>query len=166
VVDPENRAALRWRWTLVFVLNLALPLPVGLSLTREGGVAGILVAVFVCWAVGLAGCYHLPRAARAATDGGILVAMFQVFPVVHFVVGIGAVFIWERVAGHAAFRATGWRAELAGFGVSVLTALPLLFVAWVLGGGPGLLFAGPVARTPDEADYIESGPPAGPPAIS
>jgi bacterioferritin len=32
-VDPEKPAGLRWRWTLVVVLNLALTLPVGLSLT-------------------------------------------------------------------------------------------------------------------------------------
>ena len=159
MVDPENPAALRWRWTLVFVLNLALPVPVGLSVTRAAAPPASSRRSSSAGRSGWRGATTCRGPPGPRPTAASYVAMFQVFPVVHFVVGIGAIILWDRLVGYAAGRATGWRAALGGFGVSMLTALPLIFAAWVLGGGPGLLFAGPVARTPDEADYIEAGPP-------
>lgn len=162
MIEPEEPRSLAWRWTLVYVLNLLLPLPLGLWLTFErGGMIGMLAAVLVCWLVGVGGCYQLPRATRAVTDGAIVVGMFQVFPVCHLPVGAAAVIMWEGVAGYPTLRASGWREELGGFVVTLLTALPLLLGAWALGGGPGLLFAPSVARTPDEADYIDPELPPG-----
>ena len=160
MVEPESSASLAWRWTGVFGLNLPLPLPVGLWVRSDrGGLFGMVTAVVAWWLAGLAACYHLPRAAKAVTDGAIFVAAAQVFPACQCGAGIGAILAWGQVAGHQPFRVAGWRAELAGAGITLLTALPLVFAAWVIGGGPAVLFARPVARTPEEADFIDPEPP-------
>ena len=159
MVEPEEPRSLAWRWSGVFALNLLLPVPLGVWFTHEaGGMIGMLAAVLVCWLVGVAACYQLPRATRATTDGAIFVAMFQFFPICHVPLGVAALLAWGAVAGPAAPQSPGWQAELGGFGATVLTALPLVLMAWLLGGGPRLLFAPSVARTPDEADYIDPQP--------
>jgi hypothetical protein len=164
VVEPEEPQYLAWWWTGVYAANLLLPLTIGVLMTtgKGGGVVGMLGAVVVGWLVGLAGCFHLPRATEAVTVGGMYVAMFQLLPVLHLAAGLLALVAWVKVSGGVGggspFQPPGWRAELGGFGVAVLTAVPLLLLAWVLGRGPRLLFAPAVARTAEEADYIEPEP--------
>ena len=160
MVEPEEpRCPAGW-WTAVYAANLVLPLTVGVPMTTKsaGGLVGMLAALVVVWLVGVGGCYHLPRAAEAVAVGGMYVAMLQFLPCLHVAaLGVG-LFGWVGVTGESPLRAPGWRSELGAFAVTLLTALFLLLVAWVFGGGPRLLFAPPVARTADEADYIDPGP--------
>ena len=144
----------------MYAVNLFLPLTAGVWITtgKGGGLIGMLAAVVVGWLVGIGGCYQLPRTTEAVTVGGMYVAMFQLLPVLHLAAGTLAVVAWDQVVGGSPFEPPGWRAEVGGFVVTLLTALPLMLIAWVFGRGPRLLFAPAVARTPDEADYIEPEP--------
>ena len=164
MVEPAEPRSLAWWWSGVFAANLLLPLTVGVLITtgKGGGLIGMFAAVVVCWLVGLGGCYQMPRATEAVTVGGMYVAMFQLMPVFHLPAGFVAVLVWAEGVGGPLFQPPGWRAELSGFAVTLLTALPLLFLAWVFGRGPRLLFAPSVARTSDEADYIDPQPAGGP----
>jgi hypothetical protein len=158
VVEPEEPRSLAWWWTVVYAANLPMFVTLGVVITgKAGGLAGMLAAMVVGWLVGLAACYQLPRATEAVTVGAMYVAMLQIFPVLHFGAAVIAVITWHQATGTSPVEVPGWRAELGVFTVTLTTGLILTLFAWVFGRGPRLLFAPTVARTPDEADYIDDG---------
>ena len=144
-------------WTIVFAVNLVLPLPLGVMVTQAGGTFGLLAGLILCWLAGLVACYRLPQVVRAVIQGGVAVAAIQPVVVGHIILGIVAEWVWGRVTGQAVFSGGGWRDDLDGFALTILVAQPLLAAAWLLGGGPGLFVTRPAA-TPEENDYLDRGP--------
>jgi hypothetical protein len=145
-------------WSIVFGLNLILPLPLGILVTQAGGTLGLLAALFLCWAAGLVACDRLPHVVQAVTRGGVIVAAVQGTMIIHTALGIASAFVWQQVTGHSVFTGSGWRAEVDGFAVTVLVAQPLLGAAWLFGGGPARLVKRPPA-TSEEGDYLDLAPP-------
>ncbi len=87
---PERVVGLQWRiaWTVVFALNLIVPLNFALGMTH--GLAWIGVAVGTALMLGLG---HLAgaRSRTVAFDlvaGGVCVGLSQVFPILQFIAGI------------------------------------------------------------------------------
>src|SRR4051812_49255013 len=87
----EIKGPLLWvAWTLVLVLNLVVPLPLGLSYTGEGGRLGIGLGVFAWWVVGLAICVRRPNLGRLLLTGGKAIGISQLVPVAQVAAGFGA----------------------------------------------------------------------------
>jgi hypothetical protein len=160
-VTPEladNRLKHALIWTGVVILNVPLSLLLGAAATNGHGNIGMAAGVVLVWVAGLVIGRTYPAHGRALTRGGIVVAAVQPLVFCHFILGLIVVGVWQRVRSTGLFREPGWVSELDAFAVTVLMAQPLLLAAWVFGGGLKLLFAPAVARTGEEADYLDGGP--------
>lgn len=162
-MEPVTRVQWALVWSGVLALNLPLPLLLGLTLTSRGGTGGIVAGILVYWAAGLALGLFLPRLGEALTRGAFVVAALQPMFFLHFAAGAFGMWAWHQVRSGPPFGQPGLSAEADGMAVTLLTGQPLLLAAWLAGGGVKLLFTAPVARTGEEHDYIDAGPPgAGP----
>jgi hypothetical protein len=111
----------------------------------------------VGWAAGLFVCYRSRRAAEVLVRGGTRVAISQAFPVLQVGAGILAMSCWNQVTGYASFTAGGLRAEVSGFGVTLITGSMLFLTAAVFGGGLRLLFVPQEVEGESAADYADLG---------
>ena len=120
------------------------------------------LAVLLCWAVGLVACTQPGRLGRVPIKMRVLRAMVQIFVVPHVAAGLFGVLTCRLVGREIFSRSDGMSAEVSGFAITLLTALPLLMAAFIFGGGH-TLFTDPPAGT-ESADYADGPrPPAGPP---
>lgn len=66
---------------LVFLLNLPLPLAVGLPMGDPGARVGMMAATVILGASWVASCSGSPRLALVLIPGGLAVALSQIFPI-------------------------------------------------------------------------------------
>lgn len=144
----SERAAL---WTAVFFLNLPVPMFLGLFVTsNRGGGFGMLVAVVAVWVTVLVLCGSSPRVGQVVIRGATVVAWSQLLPVLQVGAGVLAIRTWESAFGRSG---TGSHPEVAGLGITLLTAMPLLFAALVVGGGHRLVLGSDVGDRDETGEH-------------
>lgn len=143
-IDPtpgwsERRAG---HWARVYLANLIVPFLIALVLTHrhEGGCFGALAAAGVVGATGFICCGWFPRLGGVLIRGARVLAFTQFFPILHLGSLTVAVLTWFEAFGFRLSTVSSVR-EVAFFGVALLAALPLFFLAFVFGGGHGLVIA-------------------------
>jgi hypothetical protein len=113
------------------------------------------LAILICWFTTLVFCLNSERLETVLFNGGLAVAICQVAPILQFGCGMLAMWAWETIAGDVRPNSDGFSGFLAGFAVTLLTAQPLLFAAWFLGGGIRMLHSSDAVPKEDAADYSE-----------
>jgi hypothetical protein len=126
-------------WTGAFFLNLILLLPLGLVATARGGMVGLLFGLTAVWAGGYALCGRSPRVGGVMIWGGTALAAFQVAPVLHVGSWLAALATWHHIFPKSGTGGDKVDAAASAFGITLLTAMPLLFAAFVFGGGHRLI---------------------------
>ncbi|WP_145268890.1 hypothetical protein [Tautonia plasticadhaerens] len=71
----------------VFLLNLSLPLAVGLPMGDAGARIGMMAAAGILGVSWVASCARCPRLALVLIPGGLAVALSQVVPILHLLAG-------------------------------------------------------------------------------
>ncbi|HJZ93852.1 MAG TPA: hypothetical protein VKE40_23465 [Gemmataceae bacterium] len=140
-------------WSGVFAANLVVPLFLGLQATSSGGATGMACAILVCWVAGLAFCVQGGRLGSVLIRGGRRVALCQFLLMPHIAAGFFALWFWTDMIDQPPLPKGGPWAEMGGFVVTLLTALPLVIAAILFGGGARLLSDPPGAD--ESADYAE-----------
>jgi hypothetical protein len=74
-------------WSLVFGLNLIVPVLLGLMATGTEGLAGMCLSVAALFLVGGWFCTVLPCMGRRLIAGSVVIGLSQLFPIAHLVVG-------------------------------------------------------------------------------
>src|SRR5262245_37971278 len=147
----------RWRtgliWSGVFAANLVVPLFLGLQATRNGGATGMACAILVYWTGGLTICLRASRLGAVLIRGGGRVALCQFLLMPHLAAGLFAIWFWTDLIGQPPLPWGGPSAEVGGFVVTLVTALPLLVAAFFFGGGLRLLADPP--RAAESLDYAD-----------
>jgi hypothetical protein len=141
-------------WTGVFAANLVVPLFLGLQETRNGGATGMACAVLICWAGGLVICVRGGRLGSVLIRGGGWVALSQFLLIPQVAAGMFSIWFWTDMIGQPPLFRGGPSAEVGGFVVTIVTALPLLIAAFFFGGG-GRLLSDPPGAT-ESPDYAET----------
>jgi hypothetical protein len=142
-------------WTVVFALNLPVPLFFGWDMTHLGGRIGLAVAVVAGWAAGMFICYQTHQLGVVLVRGGAWVAASQFVPVLQLGAGIVGIVCLNRIAGHRAFAEGGLQAELSGFALTLFPGSIIFLAAMVFGDGFRLLFGPPEMEGQAAADYAE-----------
>jgi len=123
-------------WPIVFTVNLIVPTLFGLQLTRDHGRVGVLIALFGFLTTGWLFCFVKPKAARALIFGSVLIALSQIYPLIHILSGSIALSITTRVnlavAGDDS-QLAHVASETGGFLITLLTGLILLACAAATG---------------------------------
>jgi hypothetical protein len=122
----DQRAGLPWdwqwfiQWSLVFTLNLIIPLLFCQSILRDGGWYGVGGGIIALWFMGV--CYgYLPnRFRKSIFIGGSLSAASQFIPVLQIFCGGLAIRSWEGITG-LSVEPPDSLIEVSAFGVTVLT---------------------------------------------
>jgi hypothetical protein len=126
---PRSRGRI---WTLVFVLNLIVPLFFGWMLTADSGRFGMAAGIGLLWYLGYRACGQNDWWGRALVRGGFLVALTQLFPLLQIwagVVGVGiASALGPLVMADTHIGGT-IHTGLGGLIATVLTGLSLMGVA-------------------------------------
>jgi hypothetical protein len=123
-------------WTLVFGINLLVPLLLSANVGAKHGTRGIAVAVLVLLAAGLVICAVRPGLARIFIGGSVVTAVLQFVPIVQMTVGMIAITLLED-AGLMS-RENDWsppaiESDLGGFVLTTMVGAGLLAAALQLG---------------------------------
>jgi hypothetical protein len=126
VLENPHNSDLRWDWewviywTVIFSLNLIVPLLLSTALTQDGGGVGVAFGIAALWMMGLAGCF-LPRSFRKSMlVGGSIAALTQIFPILQLLCGSIAIASWQKLTGLSVEKPDSL-IELSTFGITVLT---------------------------------------------
>ncbi|MCU0705157.1 MAG: hypothetical protein MUF18_14385 [Fimbriiglobus sp.] len=141
---PPPRLAWDWVgwWTLVFALNLPVPVMGADLFVRPDGWLGLVGGLAVLFWLGFALCLFRFRVSRSLVWGGAVVAVTQFLPVIQFVCGAIGLDLWEVIGGQALLdgsrddtRMPGWRGDrnLGAFAVVLFTAHPMFVIAVLIG---------------------------------
>lgn len=114
-------------WTVAFGLNLLLPVVALAGGDGFGDGVGVLAGFFALWCVGLGVTFAGGPARDAFLRGTVAVAVLQFMPFLHAAAHWSAVAAWRRVDGGGG--------EREAFALTVLTGVPLLANAAVIGAG-------------------------------
>ena len=127
---------MRFYWFFVFAANLIVPLFFGLGMTNEGGRWGMATALSLIWFFGHMCCSRSKEMGCILVVGGLLVAITQIFPMLHIVAGMTSLGIIAKLNLAEVENSTRYpilRTELSGFIATLLTSIQLL-VAACIGG--------------------------------
>jgi len=127
----EIVASWRLTWSVIFVANLIVPLWLGWLFCSPAGRIPMMIAAFVLWWLGLF-AKRLPQAPRTwLVVGAVALAVSQVCPMIHIVVGAAAITIASADPVDPEFSGLG---AAGGLLATVLTGGALILVAFVGGG--------------------------------
>lgn len=76
------------QWTVVVLCNLIVPLLFGWSMADDRGHLGIVCAILIALIIGYIGSIYMPLFVLITTRGALFIAMTQVFPLLHFIIGL------------------------------------------------------------------------------
>ena len=82
-------------WSVVFSLNLIVPLTFGSSVIAKGGGFGMVIAIICFWLLGAFAVYHNERLSAVLLSGGIVVAMSQILPFLQLYAGAASLELWD-----------------------------------------------------------------------
>ena len=138
VVDGPPSEARRisramWVWPILFSVNLVVPLFLGWGVVENEGRLGLLVALILMLGVGWAVGYWRPQTLRLLMAGGVITAISQMFPVLHFFFGIAAMSVAELM---------GLTNDIYGDGPSLVGALRGFVITLIVGLGMMLVALG------------------------
>lgn len=141
-------------WSGLFLANMIVPFPIAFVITHRHGEGwfGALAAAAAVGASGLAVCGWCPRLGDVLIRGARALAFSQLIPVLHVGSLTIAVLTWFEVFKLSKPTVSPF-SEAMFFGVALLAAIPLLFVALVVGGGHRLILG-----NRDEDDEPETDP--------
>lgn len=93
VTRPIGRAVhspliLSIQWTVVVLCNLIVPLLFGWSMANDRGHLGIVCAILIALIIGYIGSIYMPLFVLITTRGALFIAMTQVVPVLHSMIGL------------------------------------------------------------------------------
>jgi hypothetical protein len=129
--------SLQLAWTLIFGLNLIVPLLLGWSMCGSRGKVGLCLAVAIYWVLGLLVCSRRKRWGRVLVSGSIPVAFSQFWPFAQMWAGIIAIRLWSILGSKSDpiqdFGGVRSLSGLGGFVVTWLTGGMLITVAVALG---------------------------------
>ena len=80
-------------WLMAVLINLPVPVMLGISCTRGPGQIGMLIGVLAFAGIGLMLCRRSPRLMKDLSFGSVLTALSQFFPILHMYVGMAALTI-------------------------------------------------------------------------
>lgn len=129
-------------WAIVFGLNMVLPLLFSVELTQHHGRFGMCAASLVLFIAGWVLCALSARTARKLILGAAIVALTQLFPILHVVAGSVSIRIAESFqladggGGDPDLDEGGFpeiTSELGGFMVTILVGGILLTFASIIG---------------------------------
>lgn len=130
-------------WTLVYSVNLCVPVLFGIASVPESAYPGMALGVVVIYAAGVLLCGYRFRSGRSLLWGGSMIAVTQVVPLHYFLVGGTALELWAGVSGVNLRHFSDGREPpepsmvpiccLGTFVVTLLTAQPFLLAAFLLG---------------------------------
>jgi hypothetical protein len=132
------------RWTIVFALNLIVPLLLGWDMMRlTGGRDGLILATAMLWATGFWIGWRTRDGRFVLLTGGIFVALTQFYPILQVMAAIagwcvarGIIFSWFPPGSEIhEFAHTRFPLSpgLHGFTVTIITGGLLIVAAIVLG---------------------------------
>jgi len=137
--DASDRPS-RWVylvWTIVFVLNLAVPLLIAWTLSNASGRIGMFVAVAVLYLLGSWVCTaHYRHLGVSLIAGGLCVGLTQVFPLLQIIAGSVSFAVATRlgqVDGRNADLPGNVDSAAAGFIITMTTGVLLMAAALVIG---------------------------------
>jgi hypothetical protein len=121
-------------WTVVLAFNLIVPALVAWPMTTTNAKIGCLFAIVIVGLTGYYLCISHPLPILFAIRGGLVVALSQVIPVVHFTAGAMAIrsLIVVGVIRESSFYDM-LSTVTAGFLVTLITACVLIGASFVVG---------------------------------
>jgi hypothetical protein len=128
--ETRNRIPLRLLWTVVFTLNLIVPLILGWSACDVSGRIGMGLAILSYWGLGVLVCSRQERWGRTLVAGAIPMAFLQLLPLAQIVAGILAFRIWTSLGET---ELPGSLSGLGGFVVTWITGGFLIALALLIG---------------------------------
>ncbi len=135
-----SRVLTYFAWVFIFAINMAIPLLFGASMTEQHGRLGMSVAALLLLVFGSFICAANRKLAVALLAGGALVALTQLFPILHIIAGMIGMSVGQAL-GHATLDTdddpSRITSELGGFIVTIVTGGILM---------AGSLFIGVVLR--------------------
>jgi hypothetical protein len=121
---PRSRVLTYIAWVFVFAINMAIPLLFGTSMTEQHGRLGMSVAALLLLVVGCYICFADRKLAVALLAGGAVVALTQLFPILHIIAGTIGMSAGQAL-GHATIDSDDAPAritsEFGGFIVTFVT---------------------------------------------
>ncbi|CAN5380096.1 hypothetical protein BH11PLA2_BH11PLA2_44970 [soil metagenome] len=124
-------------WTVVYGLNLIVPIMFGTIVCRNGGLGGMIAGIFAFYFAVTYFVIRFPRFGTAATNGSFLFAFSQFFAFLQMMAGTLALGIWETVTGNngglGGNNSNPVLAEVGGFACTIMTGQPLFAIAVGLG---------------------------------
>ncbi|WP_422927185.1 hypothetical protein [Singulisphaera sp. PoT] len=112
-------------WTPVFAANLIVPYRFATIIWEKAELPGMYAGIATFWILGLATCVVRPWLAKRLIMGGIIVAVLQSFPFLHFIAGFVALWFAKAVAPMGPI--------IFGFVGVILAGCLLLSIAFALG---------------------------------
>lgn len=149
-VEPdENRPPRKpdwlsiYGWPVVFAANMIVPLLIGLDVTREGGLTGLVIACALLLVAGWVFYYLRPQSMRTVLLGAAMLAVTQIFPILQIVAGLGALLVVETIG--LPVSPQSWSPspppvvlDLSIFWITCQTAITLILLAIALGAFAGI----------------------------
>ncbi|MEM8679391.1 MAG: hypothetical protein AAGF97_08570 [Planctomycetota bacterium] len=117
----------------MFAINLIVPLMWATSLVNRHGKVGMLAAIPVLYLMGWATCRIHPVCARSMLNGGALVALTQLFPILQILAGLFALSVVGFEDRFDQVASVGFPNERGGFLVTLLVGGLLMGLAFSLG---------------------------------
>ena len=137
--DSELSKLIGWSGLWLLALGINLPIPILFaSMVVEGTPwIGIGIALGLMLLGGFAAAKYQPQQLQTMALGGCLTAALQFFPIMHMICGGIAIAICQAVglASNPDDTAATIHGPAGGFVATILTACPILFVAYISGLG-------------------------------
>jgi hypothetical protein len=124
-------------WTILYMLNLIVPVLFGIMVCDKGGLAGMLVGIVIFYVAATFLVIRFHRMGTAAIIGSGVVALSQFWAIAQLYSGLLALSVWGFVSGTKGTNDLGGGnpilAELGGCAVTIMTGQPLFALAIIIG---------------------------------
>ncbi len=134
-IDVSPSAGLSWRsaaWGAVVLINLPVPLMLGMACSRGGSVIGMPIGILAVLLTGLWCCRRIPKAMTMLNSGAVVTALSQFWPIAHDIIGIFAVgisrLVFDREAGDRMLTKV-----ISVTSATLLTGGGLIFLSFIFG---------------------------------
>ena len=121
-------------WLMAVLINLPVPVMLGISCTRGPGQIGMLIGVLAFAGVGLILCRRVPSLMKSISLGSLVTAISQFFLILHMYVGMAAITICKLGAANGDLTGVveiTMTTVLTGVGL-IIPSLILVVIGWVI----------------------------------
>lgn len=130
-LNTDLRARI-FNWNVVYCYNLLVPLPFGLMETQDKARLGMFTGVAILWYVGQRLAVRSPLLSTAMLWGGTLVALCQLMPIGHLLVGTQAV-EWSKNFEQIPHEYTSLTSFLGGLIATCITGGAFMLFSLLIG---------------------------------